>query len=198
MSTMEAKPTKRRPALSPEQWFEAAQEILVAEGMEAIRIDRLCQTLDVTKGSFYWHFPSRAAFLADFLQHWREGATLSVIENLSGQGLDADTRLQTLLTLPQRPRAPAAALVEQSIRSWARHDQQAQEALDEVDQIRLSFIQEMLEEMGFEPTESIERARMAYAFMLGDAILSRGDADTGERSMRDALLALFTRPLQPK
>ena len=87
MSTMEAKPTKRRPALSPERWFEAAQEILVAEGMEAIRIDRLCQTLDVTKGSFYWHFPSRAAFLADFLQHWREGATLSVIENLSGQGL---------------------------------------------------------------------------------------------------------------
>ena len=47
-------------------------------------------------------------------------------------------------------------------------------------------------------SESIERARMAYAFMLGDAILSRGDADTGERSMRDALLALFTRPLQPK
>ena len=198
MSAPDTKPTKRRPTLSPEQWFVAAQGILVAEGMEAIRIDRLCQTLDVTKGSFYWHFTNRAAFLAAFLHHWRDGATLSVIENLSGQGLDAGTRLQTLLTLPQRPRAPAAALVEQSIRSWARQDQQAQDALNDVDQIRQSFIQHMLEELGFAPAEAIERARMAYAFMLGDAILSRGETDTVERPMQDALLALFTRPLQPK
>lgn len=191
--------SKRKTALSPEQWFAAARDILVTEGIEAIRIDRLCQSLDVTKGSFYWHFTSRAAFLSAFLHHWREGATLAVIENLSGQGLDPKTRLHTLLTLPQRPNAPAAALVEQSIRSWARRESLAREALDEVDKIRLSFIQEMLEEIGFDRAEAEERARMAYAYMLGDAILSAGQSpEAGTRPLQDTLLQLFTRPVQPK
>ncbi|MGB1159871.1 MAG: TetR/AcrR family transcriptional regulator [Alphaproteobacteria bacterium] len=191
--------SKRKTALSPEQWFAAARDILVTEGIEAIRIDRLCQSLDVTKGSFYWHFTSRAAFLSAFLHHWREGATLAVIENLSGQGLDPQTRLHTLLTLPQRPNAPAAALVEQSIRSWARRESLAREALDEVDKIRLSFIQEMLEEIGFDQAEAEERARMAYAYMLGDAILSAGlSPEAGARPLQDTLLQLFTRPVQPK
>ena len=191
--------SKRKAALSPQQWFAAARDILVTEGIEAIRIDRLCQSLDVTKGSFYWHFTSRAAFLSAFLHHWREGATLAVIENLSGQGLDPQTRLHTLLTLPQRPNAPAAALVEQSIRSWARREALAREALDEVDKIRLSFIQEMLEEIGFDRAEAEERARMAYAYMLGDAILSAGRSpEAGTRPLQDTLLQLFTRPVQPK
>jgi len=190
--------SKRKTALSPEQWFAAARDILVTEGIEAIRIDRLCQSLDVTKGSFYWHFASRAAFLSAFLQHWREGATLTVIENLSGQGLDAQARLHTLLTLPQRPNAPAAALVEQSIRSWARRETLAREALDEVDKIRLTFIQQMLEEIGFDQTEAAERARMAYAYMLGDAILSAGQSsEDSKRPLQDTLLHLFTRPVQP-
>ena len=191
--------SKRKTALSPEQWFAAARDILVTEGIEAIRIDRLCQSLDVTKGSFYWHFTSRAAFLSAFLHHWREGATLAVIENLSGQGLDPQTRLHTLLTLPQRPNAPAAALVEQSIRSWARRESLAREALDEVDKIRLSFIQEMLEEIGFDQAEAEERARMAYAYMLGDAILSAGlSPEASTRPLQDTLLQLFTRPVQAK
>lgn len=190
---------KRKTALSPEQWFAAARDILVTEGVEAIRIDKLCQSLEVTKGSFYWHFASRAAFLGDFLQHWRKGATLAVIENLSGQGLDPQRRLHTLLTLPQRPNAPAAALVEQSIRSWARQEALAREALNEVDQIRLTFIREMLEELGFDRTEAEERARMAYAYMLGDAILSAGQLpEEGQRPLQDSLLQLFTRPVQAK
>lgn len=198
-TTLNTPSSKRKTALSPEQWFTAARDILVSEGIEAIRIDRLCQALDVTKGSFYWHFASRAAFLSAFLHHWREGATLAVIENLSGQGLDPQSRLHTLLTLPQRPNAPAAALVEQSIRSWARQEALAQEALNEVDEIRLSFIQEMLEELGFDGPEAAERARMAYAYMLGDAILSAGHPPQDEpRPLQETLLNLFTRPVQSR
>lgn len=168
----------------------------MAEGVEAIRIDRLCQALEVTKGSFYWHFAGRAAFLSAFLNHWRESTTLAVIENLSGQGLDPETRLRTLLTFPQRPRAPAAAQVEQSIRSWARQEILAQEALAEVDRIRRSFIAEMLVELGFDTVQAAARARMAYAYMLGDAILAAHETENPDRTQQEALLALFTKPLQ--
>jgi len=191
-----AKPIKRKRALSPEHWFAAAQDILVAEGVEAIRIDRLCQALDVTKGSFYWHFASRAVFLGAFLNHWRESTTLGVIENLSGQGLDPETRLRTLLAFPQRPRAPAAAQVEQSIRSWARREVLAREALAEVDRIRRSFISAMLIEIGFDAEAAEARARMAYAYMLGDAILAAGENHEPDRTQQEMLLALFTAPLE--
>jgi AcrR family transcriptional regulator len=36
-------------------WIQAGYAILAAEGMNALKIDRLCGQLGVTKRSFYWH-----------------------------------------------------------------------------------------------------------------------------------------------
>ena len=47
--------------LSVDDWIEAGYALLADEGIEALKIDRLCGRLGVTKGSFYWHFTDMAA-----------------------------------------------------------------------------------------------------------------------------------------
>jgi AcrR family transcriptional regulator len=43
--------------LTVDDWVQAGFAILAEVGIKALKIDRLCRRLDVTKGSFYWPFP---------------------------------------------------------------------------------------------------------------------------------------------
>ena len=42
--------------VSVDDWIQAGYAILAEEGIKALKVDRLCERLGVTKGSFYWHF----------------------------------------------------------------------------------------------------------------------------------------------
>ncbi len=104
--------------LTESDWVEAATDILVRENVRGIRIDTLCQKLGVTKGSFYWHFKTRADLLAAMLKNWQRRMTLNVIQNISRTNETGFSRLRNLMALPRMPRSPAFAQVEMSIRDW--------------------------------------------------------------------------------
>jgi len=42
--------------LSVDDWIQAGFSILAEGDPAALRVERLCERLRVTKGSFYWHF----------------------------------------------------------------------------------------------------------------------------------------------
>jgi AcrR family transcriptional regulator len=48
--------------LSVDDWIRAGYAILAAEGMNALKIDRLCGQLGVTEGSFYWHLDGMPSY----------------------------------------------------------------------------------------------------------------------------------------
>jgi AcrR family transcriptional regulator len=58
--------------LSVDDWIQAGFAILAEEGIKALKIDRLCRRLSVTKGSFYWHFTDIAGYRAALVQAWGE------------------------------------------------------------------------------------------------------------------------------
>ena len=45
--------------LSAEDWAVAALDVIAESGLAAVAVEPLAKRLGVTKGSFYWHFPSR-------------------------------------------------------------------------------------------------------------------------------------------
>src|SRR6516162_9059234 len=59
-------------AIGPGQWVAAARALLVAQGIEAVKVDRIARRLGVTRGGFYWHFRSRQALLDRLLAEWEE------------------------------------------------------------------------------------------------------------------------------
>jgi len=52
--------TKR---LTRDDWIDNARKVLVASGIEEVKVDRLARRMRVTRGSFYWHFEHRKDLL---------------------------------------------------------------------------------------------------------------------------------------
>src|SRR5436190_11913002 len=61
---------ERSGRLSAEDWAQAALDLIAEQGVGAVAVEPLARRLGVTKGSFYWHFPSRDALLQAALERW--------------------------------------------------------------------------------------------------------------------------------
>src|SRR3954463_6258167 len=59
-----------RTRLSAEDWESAALELIASQGVAAVAVEALARQLGVTKGSFYWHFPTREALVKAALERW--------------------------------------------------------------------------------------------------------------------------------
>jgi AcrR family transcriptional regulator len=58
--------------LSAEDWAVAALDVIAETGLASVAVEPLAKRLGVTKGSFYWHFPSREALLIAALERWEK------------------------------------------------------------------------------------------------------------------------------
>ena len=182
-----------RTALTPEVWIEAATEVLVDQGIDHVRVDVLAQRLDVTRGSFYWHFRDRDDLLARVLQAWRERNTEQLTLRLRRADTDPAVRLRDLMSLPQRGRsAVRAARIELAIRAWARRDPTARQAVDEADASRMAYQVQVFTELGFTPDEARHRAFLLYGHQIAEALLQL-PATAAERAERSRFVERLVR-----
>lgn len=152
--------------LDAKAWTAAALDLLAEKGIDGVRVEPLAKRLDVTKGSFYWHFKDRDALFATMLDDWRRRATLQIIERIEKTEESPRSRLRALLRIPfSGPRSNRGAEIELSMRLWARRDVRARAALEEVDQLRLRYVAQLLSECGLAVDQCAPRAIIAYAYM---------------------------------
>jgi AcrR family transcriptional regulator len=154
------------PRLGVDDWIRAGLEILADSGIDGVRVEPLARKLVVTKGSFYWHFKDRAAFLTALLETWRKRATLSIIERLEHSTQGPRERLHALMSLSRdTSKSEFGVAIELAMRLWGRTDSKAQEALEEVDQLRIRYITKLVMATGVGQREANARAVLAYAYM---------------------------------
>jgi AcrR family transcriptional regulator len=174
-----AAPALETARLDVAAWTKAALALLAVQGIDGVRVEVLAKSLGVTKGSFYWHFKDRDALHEAMLAQWRRQATLQLIERLDRGVAAPEARLQRLLRLPVvGERSPFAADIELAVRLWGRRDTRAHAALKEVDELRLRYIAQLLENIGIPSQEADARAVLAYSYMRVAATLISPD-DTG-------------------
>lgn len=177
-----------RSPLSPEHWIEAATGLLEDGGVDLVRVDVVAKLLQVTRGSFYWHFRDRGDLLARVLQAWRAAATDQLVERFERLPGTATERLREVLSLPFRGRsAQRAARVELAIRDWARRDEMAQHAVEEVDERRIGYIAQCFSELGFGIAEARARAFLFYGYQVAESLM-RHHGTAGQKADRCALL----------
>ena len=70
MTAVTAKSAERISRLTADDWAQAALDLIAEQGVAAVAVEPLARRLRVTKGSFYWHFPSRDALLQAALERW--------------------------------------------------------------------------------------------------------------------------------
>ena len=191
-----AAPEAARSALTPERWIEAATELLVDSGIDSVRVDVLAQVLQVTRGSFYWHFRDREELLRRVLQAWRESATEQLTLRLESAHPDPREQLRDVISLPIRGRAAQrAARIELAIRAWARRDAMARQFVDEADGSRIAYIAQLFSALGFGVAEARWRAFATYAYVVAESQIAAPIAQL-QRAERDRFIEqLMLQPL---
>ena len=166
--------------LSRADWINAAIEVMVDSSVEQVRVERLAVSLEVSKGSFYWHFRTRDELLKAVLEQWADQATFGIQQRLDQEAPRADQRLLLYLQLPFRsPAAVRAADLEVAILGWARRSPPAMRAVARVDRERVTHIAQIFLDMGFGEDEALLRAHQTYACIRYLAL--RRDLGTTER-----------------
>jgi AcrR family transcriptional regulator len=165
------KTSKEARQLSAEQWLDAAFHVLATNGVEAVRVEPLAKTLNVTKGSFYWHFKDRSALLDGMLLSWRQRATLGIIDRLERGNVPPVMRLRQLLAMLRINSSSSrdGADVEAAIRLWGRSDAKAASAVQEIDRLRLGYIRSLVQATNPDAQQAEGWSMLIYAFMLAEA-----------------------------
>jgi AcrR family transcriptional regulator len=177
-----------RESLTPQHWIDCASALLIDHGIDAVRIDALAKTLGVTRGSFYWHFRDREDLLHRVLKAWRDAATDQVIAHFESETSDPRELLRLMITLPFRGRSAAkAASFELAIRAWARRDELARGAVDEVDARRIAYHAQCFSALGFGIGEARARAFILYGYEVAESLLF-GQGTDGQKMERSKLL----------
>ncbi len=161
--------------LGLDDWIQAGFALLAEEGITALKIDRLCDRLGVTKGSFYWHFDGMPSYRTALVESW-------------GNLRDEDRRaFDDLGALPPRERlsqmmsslvGPRHWTLERAMREWARSDDEVADSVRAADRRLLRAVRQAFLDHGFDDDEADFRASATFAAGIGFLHLSGPTPDT--------------------
>jgi AcrR family transcriptional regulator len=149
--------------LGRQDWLNIGIQTLIKKGIEAVRVEPLAKLLNVTRGSFYWHFKNRDDLLEEILNEWEARNTRNIIEQIEGLNSSPSVKLLSLLEIA----AEDDNLLEKAVRVWSFNDARAAEAIARVDEQRLDYLQNLFIQLGFSEIDSKVRAQIAYSVRLG-------------------------------
>lgn len=178
----------RRKRVSKQDWLNAALELLVAGGIEAVRVERLAGQLGVAKSGFYYHFRDRSDLHNALLQYW----------------LDLDqTPMKKLAEKPEAPPAERLKIIAEvvdrsnlskfdfAMRQWAGHDPKIRRSWQAEMKRRVGLIRDSFARLGFEGVELEMRTRLFVAYHVSERDLFQ-DLSAADRSrMRELRLMLL-------
>lgn len=155
--------TERNGRLSAEDWAQAALDMIAEQGVAAVAVEPLARRLGVTKGSFYWHFPSRDALLAAALERWEAVEQETVFGQLEAVS-DPRQRLRELFRLVAHEVKPHKIYSELL---KALDHAAVGPVIERVSQRRLEYLAVSFRQTGLVRTDAQHRARLAYAAYVG-------------------------------
>lgn len=167
----------RQERLDAAAWVAAALDALSEGGVDNVRVEPLAKRLQVTKGSFYWHFTDRRALLDAMLTHWAEGRVAAIREQTSGEKAGSDSPTVILLRLADlytRHGNTRGLAIELAIRAFARSDEGAAKAVRMVDTERLTHVTALFEKLGWPAADAKARAILFYSYLFGQSLLDTG------------------------
>jgi AcrR family transcriptional regulator len=177
------------PRLDAQAWIDAAMETLADGGVDAVRVEPLAAALDVTKGSFYWHFTDRRALLDALLTQWASERIAAIRDQVSSPE-SARILLTRLADLYIRHANVKGLAIELAIRSFARTDDGAARLVHQVDTERLTHVTRLFGGLGWGLVEAQARSILFYSYLFGQSLLDAEIATPSVNSLAmDVLLA---------
>lgn len=174
--------------LDVDDWIRAGYAILAEEGLKALKIDRLCELLGVTKGSFYWHFEGMPSYRAALIQSWGElrDQDRAALDDLTG--LPPRERLSRMMSTLVSPRLWT---LERAMREWARSDESVAASVRTADRRLLRAVRQAFLDYGFTEDDAELRANATFAAGVGFLHLSGPDPGPRDTALGERFLDLM-------
>lgn len=161
------KPAVQKPEragrLSADDWAAAALDLIAEQGVAAVAVEPLARRLGVTKGSFYWHFPSREALLVAALERWEkmeQDLLFGELEPIT----DPRARLRALFTLVAHE-YKSHVVYSELIK--AMDHPAVQPVIARVSERRLEYLTASFRQAGLARSDARHRAQLLYAAYVG-------------------------------
>ena len=164
----EAARVERNARLSADDWAQAALDQIAELGVASVAVEPLARRLGVTKGSFYWHFPSRDALLQAALERWEKVEQETVFGSLE-KVPDPRERLRALFQVVAHE--ATSHIIYSELLKALDHPAVAP-VIGRVSQRRFDYLTASFRQAGLTRTEAQHRARLAYAAYVGFLQLS--------------------------
>jgi AcrR family transcriptional regulator len=176
--------------LTADDWVQAGFAVLADSGPNALRIDRLCERLEVTKGSFYWHFTDLSAYRGAVVEAWGSlhDRDRRHFENMAA--LDPRARLRTMIQTWADPQHWA---LERAMRVWALTDDAVLASVQQSDLRVLRALRQAFIDGGFEPDDAALRSSIVLTVGVG-VLHTRGSSPATPPELQDAFLDFMLRP----
>lgn len=163
-----------RPTLHRDAWLRKALDVLFSQGIGNVKVETLARELEVTKGSFYWHFKNRDELLHQMVDWWRDNQ-LSFINGLDvNQITDAPNLIRSVIDFTQHT---DDSRHDVAMREFARFDDYAATAVAEIDRRRIEYLSAVFSAAGFDAAEALLRAQALYFYQVGEYTTSLSMAD---------------------
>lgn len=161
-------------ALNRDDWISAAIRIFIAEGVEAVRVLRLANHLNVSRGSFYWHFKDRADLLNCISDYW----VATNINTISLAMNSGNTLHQSLLAALEKwiLELDFSPRLDMAMRHWAQIDPDIDKKVREADLKIIQGFKKLFERSGYASEEAFIRGRNLYMMQVGYYVLDLNEA----------------------
>ncbi|MEY2398587.1 MAG: hypothetical protein QOJ00_1761 [Actinomycetota bacterium] len=172
-------------------WITAGLQLLAEEGITGVKIQRLCERLGVTKGSFYWHFTDLDAFLGAMAKYYEDGARIFRDQFTEMAQRDAKQSLKDAMAYSYDNRL---SRLERAMRDWARIDMRANNAMKASDDLAFAAILKSFELLGFSHDEADIRAKTLFYAGIGFSdVGGRFGLQSDPQGQLSTVLELLTR-----
>ena len=164
-----------RKRLSRTDWLDLGLAALAEGGIDAIKLEPICDAAGLTRGSFYHHFSDHGAFLQGLAERWAERQTEDLAKKVAETPPEdqAETLTEAALRIDYR--------LELGIRELGRRVPEVSEIVRKTDARRLSLLTDIYSaRFGLAAAAARDFAFLEYAAFSG-VILIDPDMDSTEQ-----------------
>jgi len=173
--------------LERNDWIQASIQSLIEKGHDSVKVEPLSKQLNVTRGSFYWHFKNRQELLDAILQFWLAEGTSNIIIELEKSNESPFKQLEELLRFTFSLTEQQFAF-EHALRRWAATDTTVHKAVNQVDNERIGFMTNLCVALGHSTEQAVELANLIYCSWLGAYMKASCPSDKLRQQMCNFLL----------
>ncbi len=155
--------------LTRDEWLDAAFAAVVDGGFDAVRVLSLAERLQVTRGSFYWHFENHAQLVSALVTRWCEAERL---EHKRMMAIHTDDPRADLALILREALDYAGAKLENmrfelALRGLGRRSPEVAEQLAAIDQDRMKLFVDKFMRITQDIMRATDLAALFYLAVVG-------------------------------